>query len=107
MQVALELLNAGANVHATSVGGWTCLMKACQNGHVLCARALLKAGADVNHETPKHVTALNMAYENQHEGCATLLLHAGARADIIDSWGDSPLSSAQKKSMQTVLALIQ
>ena len=75
--------------------------------HEQVAHNLLEAGANVNHQTPKHVTALNLACENGHKECAVLLLRAGARADIADDWGDTPLSIAEKKGMDTVLALMQ
>ena len=35
-----------ANLEFAMDGGFTSLMKACQNGHELCARALLEAGSD-------------------------------------------------------------
>ena len=75
--------------------------------HEQVVRLLLENSADVNNENKQHVTALNMACENGHEACALLLLGAGARHDVVDDWGDSPYSIAQKKGLASVLALMQ
>ena len=77
-----------------------------QNGHDQCARALIEAGANLNHENKNHVTALNLACDDGYEECALLLLRHGARADVVDDWGDSPLSVSKKKGMEKVLAMM-
>ena len=104
---AHALIMAGANVEHALDDGFNSLLYAAQNGHDLCVRALIEAKADVNHQNAQHVTALNEACNSEHEACALLLLHAGARADVKDDWGDTPLSIAQNKGMDKVLAKMQ
>ena len=86
--------------------GYTALMCSCRNGHDQCARALLEAGANPNIESNQCLTALNLACRHGHEDCALILLRFGARADMVDDWGDSPRSIAQKKMMKKVLTMM-
>ena len=84
----------------------TALIIACQDGHEQIARALIEAGATVNHANFRRVTALNLACDDRHEACALLLLQAGARHDVEDDWGDTPLTIAQKRGLDKVLAFM-
>ena len=74
--------------------------------HEQVVRLLLEAGVNVNHDNDQRVTALNLACEGKHEECAVLLLQAGARPNVVDAWGDTPLSIAQRKGLAKALALM-
>ena len=41
-------LNAGMDVNASDVGGWTALHVAAETGHATVVEQLLNAGADIN-----------------------------------------------------------
>ena len=70
------------------------------------ARVLLEAGANVHHESHRRVTALALACDRGHDSSAVLLIQAGARTDVVDAWGETPLSLAQEKGLAKALALM-
>lgn len=60
------LLNAGANVHASTQTGDTALTYACENGHTDVADLLLRAGAELEHESEGGRTPLMKACRAGH-----------------------------------------
>ncbi len=74
-------LEAGANVDATGVDGWTPLMIAAAAGHTITALLLVDAGADVD-ASAQGQTALMLAAEHGHFGIVDLLERAKANREL-------------------------
>ena len=73
------LLEAGADPHARSEGGFTPLLFAAREGHVDVLRALARGGANVDDTLPDNgMSALVMAVYNAQYDFARALLDAGA-----------------------------
>ncbi len=83
--VVEELVEHGADMHASTKGGLTPLLFAVREGRIDTVRALLKAGANVN-ETWKAgratgvngISAMVLAVANAHYELASVMLDAGA-----------------------------
>ncbi|MFO8012432.1 MAG: ankyrin repeat domain-containing protein [Phycisphaerae bacterium] len=60
------LIDGGAEIEATDIGGDTALMDASKRGQVECVEVLLDAGADVNASNRFAETALHQAARNGH-----------------------------------------
>jgi len=83
--VVNQLIEFGADLHASTKGGFTPLLFAVREGRIDTVRALLKAGADVN-ETWKAgrgtgvngISAMVLAVANAHYELAAMMLDAGA-----------------------------
>jgi ankyrin repeat protein len=84
------LIEAGADVHARSKGGYTPLLFAARQGDINAASLLLDAGADINYATPEGSTALLVASASvtpsgdRHEDFAIFLLKKGADPKVSD-----------------------
>ena len=72
-ETVVALIAAGADVNASSEGGYTALHIAARNGHTESARALLDAGGDASMQTADGKTAADLAAENGHSELAGLL----------------------------------
>jgi uncharacterized protein len=92
--VVRALIQAGADVHARSNGGFTALLFASQQGDIDSARLLLEAGAHVNEATPLTGSALVLAAASGHEKFSLFLLEHGADAKTGDADGVTALHYA-------------
>jgi ankyrin repeat protein len=79
--VVQTLIDARADIHASSNSGATPLLFAVRKGSMDAVRALLAAGADVNEQRPDGATPLLVAVINGHEDLVDLLLDKGANAN--------------------------
>ena len=86
--IAIALINAGANVNLKNDDGWTAFMKASYNENLYIVKKLIKAGADINIRNNKKETALIIAIEMNHTDIAQELIHAGANVNLKndDGW---------------------
>ena len=73
-----RLLQAGANVNATSPNGTTALMMAVRGGHAGVVELLLAKGADVGHRNDAGATALAWATRSGNETIERALRQHGA-----------------------------
>ena len=80
--VAQALVDAGADIHARSNGGFTPLLFAVRKGSLDIVRLLLARGADVNQATPENATPLLVAVLNGHADLVDLLLDKGADPNV-------------------------
>jgi uncharacterized protein len=80
------LLNAGANVRATTrLGAYTPLFMAAKAGAAPVVEALLKAGANPKTPAADGITPLMMAASSGNAQAVTLLLKAGAEVNAIET----------------------
>src|SRR5258706_9084541 len=84
------LLQAAADVHLHSRGGFSPLLFAVRAGHRDVVVPLLKAGASANETLPDGTSALTLAITNAHWELAASLLDAGADPNA-DAPGWTPL----------------
>lgn len=87
------LLTCGANVSATD-SRWnkTALTWTAEIGSPTTLKVLLSHGASVYHQDIQGSSALHYAGANARNESIALLLAAGANPNLLDSWGDTPLS---------------
>jgi ankyrin repeat protein len=84
-----------ADINSADVYGFTPLMRAVDNNHLLAATVLLStAGIDVNHGDESDNTALHYAVANGKVRMVELLLQHGARRTIKNRDGLSPEAMA-------------
>ena len=98
LEIISRLLNAGVDIHAMGMNGWTALHMAAARGSVDKARLLIAAGADVNRrkEIDGSETPLMEAAFCGHPEMVRLLLQCGADPTMRDTTHDhTPLEIAQ------------
>lgn len=76
--IALLLIQAGANIKAVNTWGITALMAAAYEGHTDIALALIRAGANINAVNKNGKTALDTALEKSEAEMVTILNQANA-----------------------------
>ncbi|OFW44420.1 MAG: hypothetical protein A3J28_09905 [Acidobacteria bacterium RIFCSPLOWO2_12_FULL_60_22] len=85
-----------------TMGGFTPLLFAAQQGDVESARILLAAGANVNEATPEEGSALVVASASGHEKLALFLLEKGADPNAKDGYGITPLHYALHEGLLAI-----
>ena len=96
--IVAELIQAGADIHATGTNGWTPIHMAAARGRVESAWQLIHAGADVNRwkEIDASETPLMEAAFNVQPATVRLLLEHGANASMRDTMNNrTPLEIAR------------
>ncbi|OLQ11118.1 Kinase D-interacting substrate of 220 kDa [Symbiodinium microadriaticum] len=106
VDVALLLLEAGAQADWCDHDGDTALMYAATNGHAQVVKILLEAGAQKDLRSKDGWTALMHAAWNGDPQVAQLLLEAGANKDLCDSRGHTPLMLATEAGHNEVRQLM-
>jgi len=103
----IRLIDAGADVNAQDVRGWTPIGIAVDKGHTDVVTALIKAGADISTVDDKERTLLHYAASKGHRDTAIVLIEAGIDVNAQDVWGWTPLDNAVDKGhAEVVIALI-
>jgi ankyrin repeat protein len=96
----MEGFSYGPNFHyRKTVGGFTPLMFAAQQGDIESAKILLEAGANVDESTLEDGSALVVAAASGNEEMAAFLLSRGANPDAKDGYGITPLHYAFHQSL--------
>ena len=88
------LIEGGADVHASSKGGFTALLFAARMGDAQSAGILLDAGANVNEVGPNGMTPLLMASASGREALGIFLLEKSADPNARDDNGATALHYA-------------
>ena len=91
---AAELIEGGANVNCTGIGGVTALMVCCMRGNAECAQLLLANNAAVNSADNDGDTALMRACRHDYPIVAKLLCSYGASRDVENRHGCSAVEDA-------------
>lgn len=73
------------------------MFQAIWNDHIFIAKELLDSGANVNERVINNQTVLHVAVELQSPRIVEILLNYGADVNIIDTYGNTPLSILYKK----------
>ena len=92
--LALSLIEQGANVHATD-DDETPLLMAARNGHLGVMRVLLDKGANINVQSARGETALMRAASSSDVEMVKLLLSRGAKPNIETNDGLTALSDIE------------
>jgi ankyrin repeat protein len=108
LELASELIAAGADVKAANRYGVTSLALACTNGNGSLVRLLLDSGADANCELPGGETALMTASRTGKLTSVKLLLENGAKIDAQERKGQTALMwAAAEGHLDVVDALLK
>ena len=91
LDVARDLIEAGADVNAKDNNGLTPLCFCAAKGHLDVARALIEAGADVNAKKDNGVTPLHMCAYYGHLEVSRALIEKGADVNAKEDDGVTPL----------------
>ncbi|XP_030831008.1 ankyrin repeat domain-containing protein 12 isoform X2 [Strongylocentrotus purpuratus] len=104
-QMALNLINQGAEVNVQDFAGWTPLHEACNHGYYEVAKVLIKAGASVNTMGLEDDTPLHDAAVNGHVKVVKLLLKHGANPLQVNKRGKAPLDIACSTEIHSLMSL--
>ena len=97
LQIAILLIEAGADVNIFDMSGHTALMLAVRKGHLKIGEILIKAGADVDKFTAEGLTALLYCTLEGNEKGVRFLVQAGADVNMVDRSGHTALMMAVHK----------
>jgi ankyrin repeat protein len=94
-RLAMTLLEQGANINATAIGGSTPLHVAAESGFPGIVALFLEKGADIEAKKTYGTTPLFVAVCNGHANVVALLLKHGANVNVVTSSnGQTPLHMA-------------
>ena len=115
LDIAVILLDAGANVRGRDVHGATALMKAARLGNADMVEMLLEhAGQDgqslvsevIDLLDHKHQSALSLCSKHGHAACAELLLDHGASVDLVVADGNTALLLAATEGHDRIVRML-
>lgn len=106
IEVAEYLLNAGANVAATSQLGWSSLYIATRNLDLASMNLLINQGANPNQRTNSRASTAHVAAENNFIGGLELLIEAGSKVTHKDQDGYTPLHLAAQQNAAEAIPLL-
>ena len=111
MEMAMALIDAGADVNTRHGGHWpaTPIMSAAYHNMPEIAEVLIGKGAKVNAKTGQQLqmTALHFAARSDAREVAALLLENGANVNAKDSNGETPLDNAISNEYREMQVLLQ
>lgn len=102
-EIAESLLASGADINGTkNRSGWTPLLLAASNGHVVVAEVLVANNVHVDFKDDEGRTALHFAAAAGHRNVAELLVASGADPNAKSNNGYTPLGKAAFKGNRDV-----
>jgi ankyrin repeat protein len=112
--IALLLLEGGADPEARSSKDQTALCMASSRGHANVVRSLIDRGADLNAKSrdwPAYGlevewTPLHVAIEKERRDIVLLLLESGADAEMLDSYDENALYMASHRGCVDIVRLL-
>ncbi|KAL0943494.1 ankyrin repeat protein [Colletotrichum truncatum] len=105
-ELAILLLNNGADVRLTNCHGYTSLLFAADAGNLAITKLLLDKGADVHQKDDCGRTPLHLACYYGRLDMVRLLLQQGAKVGIKSMAGSTPLSEARKGGHEAVVKFL-
>lgn len=105
-QVALILLNSGADIEAETSDGWKPVHFAARRGSEQSIILCLKHRANVRASTKDGQTALHKACKAADVKTARILLENGAEIEAADNWGFRPLHTAATAGTESIVKLL-
>ena len=100
------LLDAGANIESTNVGGGTALFIAAQEGFEAIVGLLIARGSQIDSICARGITPLIKAAQKGHAPVVSLLLEYNAQIDLVYEDGWNALHSAAYDDRPEVCALL-
>ena len=101
------LIEAGADVNATSNDGRTALMLAASSGLIDIVKILLDNKANVNLATEDGWTALTYAVDHGYLDMVKTLIEAGANVNASSDLDETPLSIAKYSNHSVIVQLLK
>ena len=106
-EVALALIEKGANVHDKVSDGNTPLILAAKEGHAEVLLSLIEKGADINVKGYKGSTPLIRATTNGHTDTVLALLNKKADINAKNDEGKTALDIAKKEGKEDLIKLLK
>ena len=104
--IVRSLLEAGAQVNAHNMYGWSSLAFACNHGCYEISKLLIQYGADVQLSTYKNNTPLMIACQTKHEEIAALLLRFNADPNLQNNKNQTALMIACRRQHAQSVSLL-
>ncbi|OAF71282.1 Ankyrin repeat domain-containing protein 49 [Intoshia linei] len=103
-EIALYLLDNGANINSLTKSNWTPLHSAVHWKHLDMVVLLIQHGADVNAKTSSNVTPIHLACSSDNrEIIECLLLQEGIDLDVKSNSGDYPIDLCKRHNRYSFL----
>ena len=83
------------------------LMKAAFQGNMQAIKKCLSHGDAINERSASKMSALHYAIAFGHQEAAAYLLHRGAHINVLDVWGNTPLSMARERKLHDITILLE
>jgi ankyrin repeat protein len=103
IEIAMMLIDAGANLDIQDYNDRTALHWAAVNDHPHIAQMLVDAGANLDIQDYGDRTALHWAAEYNRPEIARMLVGSGASKDILNNDGEPPYDLATTQEMKKLL----
>jgi ankyrin repeat protein len=107
VNVALTLLQNGANPNSRTKDGYTPLRDAAYRGNTKVVELLLESGARVDAKDKGGATPLHWAGHSGQTAAAKLLLNAGAPSSLEDNFGTTPVEWAREAGQPRCAQVMQ
>ncbi|XP_020620565.1 ankyrin repeat and EF-hand domain-containing protein 1-like isoform X1 [Orbicella faveolata] len=107
IDVAIYLLQIGADINARDNFKWTPLHHACHSGQEDLVQLLLENGAEMDAQTINGGTPLMRAIESSREAVVELLISKGAKVQLENKKGHTALDVAKAYADPRVVAIVQ
>ena len=106
-EIAIFLIEKGANIDAIDSSGNTALMGVCFKGYTNIAEKLISYGADVNIQNGMGATSLIYAATFKKLEIAKLLLNNGVDKTMKDARGNTALDHAKLQGVAALIDLLE